>query len=186
WSSWTTNGDSTETEEYRFIEALRDGYLYQHVTENTRGRGGNTPHLLDLVLTNEEAMVNNLQHFSPLGKSDHCVIEFDFVCTTVNDKLSYRKFYFNRGDYTALKKTLDIGWAEKLDPHREDPDKQWTIFTEILEKAQVAHIPYKDIGETCRKRRGPPIDKKTYEATKKKHRAWSRYMETGSDDKHRV
>ena len=45
WSSWTTTGDSTETDEYRFIEALRDGYLYQHVTQDTRGRGSNTPHL---------------------------------------------------------------------------------------------------------------------------------------------
>ena len=26
WSSWTTTGDSTETDEYRFIEALRDGF----------------------------------------------------------------------------------------------------------------------------------------------------------------
>ena len=76
-------------------------------------------------------MVNNLQHFSPLGKSDHCVIEFDFICTTVKDQQNHRKFYYNRGDYTAMRKTLDIRWAEKLEPHRDDPDKQWTIFTEV-------------------------------------------------------
>ena len=49
-----------------------------------------------------------LQHFSPLGKNDHCVIEFDFICTTVKDQQNHRKLYYNRGDYTALRKTLDI------------------------------------------------------------------------------
>ena len=92
---------------------------------------------------------------------------------------------YNRGDYTAMRKTLDIRWAEKLEPHRDDPDKQWTIFTEVLAKAQEAHIPYKDIGQQCKRRRGPPIDKQTYEAAKKKHRAWQRYMETGSTEKYK-
>ena len=40
WSTWTTAGDNTESEVYKFIETLRDGYVhvYQHVTQTTRGR----------------------------------------------------------------------------------------------------------------------------------------------------
>ena len=45
WNSSTTAGeDSTKNEEYQFLETVRDTYLYQHVMENTRGRGTDTPH----------------------------------------------------------------------------------------------------------------------------------------------
>jgi len=92
WNSWSTKGESTDSEEYMFIEALRDGYVYQHVTQATRGRGSNTPNLLDLVLTNEEDMVTNLEHQSPLGKSDHCMLVFDFEARTTSTSRTYRKY----------------------------------------------------------------------------------------------
>ena len=43
-------GDTTSCD-YRFLEALRDCFMYQHVTQPTRVRGEDEPSLLDLVLT---------------------------------------------------------------------------------------------------------------------------------------
>ena len=57
------------SEEYRFIEAIRDTYMHQHVLEPTRGR--DNPTLLDLIFTNEEGIIERIEHKSPLGKSDH-------------------------------------------------------------------------------------------------------------------
>ncbi|CAG2202747.1 unnamed protein product [Mytilus edulis] len=68
WDSWNSPGDSTESNEYRFLENLQENFLFQHVTRPTRWRGTNTPHTLDLILTNEENMVSNLEYQSPLGK----------------------------------------------------------------------------------------------------------------------
>ena len=52
WNSSTTAGDdSTKNEEYQFLETVRDTYLYQHVMENTRGRGTDMPHVLDKSTT---------------------------------------------------------------------------------------------------------------------------------------
>ena len=48
--------------------------------EPTRYGEGNTPSLLDLILTNEEGMVNNILYEPDLGKSDHIIIKFDFIC----------------------------------------------------------------------------------------------------------
>ncbi|CAH8454406.1 unnamed protein product [Dicrocoelium dendriticum] len=54
--------------------------LYNHSTLPTRFRTGNRPSVLDLVLTNEEHMTDALVLDFPLGRSDHAVISFNFVC----------------------------------------------------------------------------------------------------------
>ena len=43
-------------------------FLYQHVTQPTRYRIGETPNLLDLIITNEEGLISSLEHFPGLGK----------------------------------------------------------------------------------------------------------------------
>ena len=46
--------------------------------ESTRGRGTDTPSLLDLVFSNEEGMINGICVNAPLGKSDYATITFTF------------------------------------------------------------------------------------------------------------
>jgi len=184
WETWTTKGDSTESEEYRLIESFRDNYLYQHVRNYTRGRGTNRPNLLDLVLTNEEGMVSKLQHESPLGKSDHGMIVFEYNSYTINEINSYRRYYYDRGSYPAMNEELDIDWSELLNPHGDDPEKQWNIFTEMINAARDRHIPNKMITGS-QKKKGAPIDRKTYQTKKKKDRTWQRYLETRDPGKYR-
>ncbi len=57
WENRTTEGGSTETEEYKFIEAVRNSYMYQHGSQATRGRGMVSPSLLDLIMIREEGMM---------------------------------------------------------------------------------------------------------------------------------
>jgi hypothetical protein len=82
WATWTTQGDNTDNKEYKFLECIQDNFLYQHIDRPTRWRGDTTPHTLDLILTNEENMISDIEFQSPLGKGDHCVIRFDFKCYT--------------------------------------------------------------------------------------------------------
>ena len=42
--------------------------IFQHVTEPTRYRENERPNLLDLVLSSEEGMVQDLRYLPPLGK----------------------------------------------------------------------------------------------------------------------
>ena len=46
----------------KFLECIRDEYLYQHVNEPTRVRENNEPSTLDCVLTNEESMDENINY----------------------------------------------------------------------------------------------------------------------------
>ena len=77
---WVNNtsqhGSGSDTTE--FMETVQTLGWYQHVNQNTRFRQGDTPSLLDLVLTNEEDRVVNLMFDSPVGKSDHVVITFQY------------------------------------------------------------------------------------------------------------
>ena len=58
-----------------FINTLQDYFLTQHVTEPTRYWQGVQPNLLDLILTNEEGMVQNLTYHPGLGDSGHCCLK---------------------------------------------------------------------------------------------------------------
>jgi len=56
-----------------FVETIQDKFLYQNVFSPTPGIGQirTTPHILDLVLTNEKNMINNHQYLPGLELSDH-------------------------------------------------------------------------------------------------------------------
>ena len=46
----------------------------------TRFRVNQQPSVLDLIMSNEEDMVVDLEFLSPLGASDHKVLTFQFNC----------------------------------------------------------------------------------------------------------
>ena len=75
--------ESSENQEHIssvFLEGIKDCFLFQHVREPTRFREGQTPNILDLILTNEENMVEKIDYLPSLGKSDHLVLSFSFNC----------------------------------------------------------------------------------------------------------
>ena len=127
-----------------FLETLRDHYLFQHVEEPTRYREHNTPPLPDLIITNEEGMVskNELKYTAGLGKSDHVVMDFNFVCYSklpVIQRHTGNRFNFYRGDYEALGDDLS---KLVIDPsqHTNITDL-WSRFAENLILSIEKHIP---------------------------------------------
>ena len=60
-----------------FLEGIKDLFLYQHVNSATRYREHQRPSILDLILTNIENMISNLEYLPGLGKSDHIVLKIN-------------------------------------------------------------------------------------------------------------
>ena len=108
WNSWTTSSNEEEVD-FKFIEALRDGYFYQHVQQLTRIRGTDVPTLIDLILTNEEGMVNEVEIQSLLGKSDHALMTFNFYCYNTELIDTPSKFLFDKGNYDNMTRTKCVG-----------------------------------------------------------------------------
>ena len=59
---------------YNFLESVQDFFLYQHIHKPTRA--GN---ILDLVLSTEQNMIENITVNESLGTSDHNTIEFSIT-----------------------------------------------------------------------------------------------------------
>ena len=98
-----------------FINTVQDCFLHQHVTEHTRFRLGEEPSLLDLIFTNEEGLIYNLEYQSGLGDSDHISLSFYLVCKNEMERKSEPKPNFFRADYTAIQRILEeVEWEEVL------------------------------------------------------------------------
>ena len=109
--------------ELKFIEAVRDSFLHQHVEKPARMPGNDSPSLLDIIFTDGSMQVSEIVHHAPLGKSDHSAITFDFHCyldfTTQMDKYSF--------DYESTRsELLNYKWKEdytKIDSEASVEDK---------------------------------------------------------------
>ena len=91
-----TNEHNMDALNNTLIEVLRDCFLEQVITENTRARGTNVPSLNDLVLCNDRELINNINYLSPLGKSDHCVITFTYNVSNENLHIKLDVFSMRR------------------------------------------------------------------------------------------
>ena len=127
WPSMSTHEDK-ESKESKFIETIQDCFLYQHVTLPTRCRGTDWPLTIDLVLTNEEQQYGNLSHLPPLGKSDHCILSFEFICEFDKPK-ALPKYQYHKADYRSMETDLrESNWKQNLANNIADVSELWDIF----------------------------------------------------------
>ena len=176
WSDYSCPGDNLEDLNHEFIECVRDCYLFQHILEPTRKRGRDTPHVLDLVFTNEENMIKDLEYLAPIGRSDHSILKFNIPCekeiTPPKIKVCYEK-----GNYQRLNENLNkIDWTEKLEKFKDDINKQWEIFTNIFYEEEKKFVPRKVVyvNGVKNKKLSTPLDKKTLSKIKQKNKLWSK------------
>ena len=64
--------ECTGGEDQQFIFLIQESFLTQHVLEPTRGEN-----VLDIVLSSQKELVDNVKIHEPLGNSDHNQIQFD-------------------------------------------------------------------------------------------------------------
>ena len=122
------------------METLQDLFLKQHVTEPTRYRNGEEPSLLDLIITNEEGMIQNLSYHPALGDSDHCCLKFDLCCYAYHNKRKVDKVpnYYKANYETIKNRLMDINWYVLLNGTLKD---DYAIFVEQLDIATSGCIP---------------------------------------------
>ena len=107
------NMSSSSNIEKRFIKCISDNYLHQHVDEPTRWRGTDKPSLLDLILTNEENMVTDIEYQAPVGNSDHAVIVFKFNCYAEENVDIFIKKKYHQANYRKMKQHMQsINWED--------------------------------------------------------------------------
>ena len=176
WEDCAAKTNNMEDINFQFVECIRDCYFYQHINEPTRQRGTDTPSTLDLLFSNEEGMISDISLNAPLGKSDHSIICFNFICNKDNTPPKINKQY-HKGDYKKFNDILShIDWNDKFNGYENDVDKQWGIFKDIFLDAESKCVPRKvvHINGKLSKRLSMPMDKKKLRKIKRKNKLWGK------------
>ncbi len=188
WKNWSTGSGSPSSLSFQFIECLSmlgDCYFNQHIFKATRGRGHNNRRLLDLIITPNDTTIDNLEFCSPLGKSDHSVLQFSIVCEFTLTPHTKERTYFDKADYDLINSKLSlIDWTPLLRPEL-DLDTQWNNFKMCINNIIKLYAPTSNVIVNKARKGTIPHDKTICAQIKRKNRLWTRYIEVRSDDKYR-
>ncbi|XP_065896024.1 uncharacterized protein [Dysidea avara] len=129
--NWSDDNFSGNSYEQEFYDTVQECVLFQHVNESTCFRPGSSPHVLDLVLTNEENIVKSIKYSSGLGLSDHLCLNISLSCSpiTINQSSDVPSYNFNKGDYMKLKSLLnETAWLTELQDLNHKKETLWKRF----------------------------------------------------------
>ncbi|MES9884607.1 MAG: reverse transcriptase family protein, partial [Sedimenticola sp.] len=165
---------------YRFYELSNDLFLNQHVTEDTRFRLNQEPSLLDLVFSNEEAMVERIVYESPIGKSDHVGLKWTFHCSAENVDNSEEpvniKFLWHKADFGEMNTVFSsVDWEEEF--RTLDVEKSWEKFKEVYQGCVKMHVP---TNSNKVEQKSPWFRKKVKESVRKKNLFFHKYRKSKS------
>src|SRR5260221_5237032 len=135
-----TNCTANDVKSNKFLDVLMDNYIIQNVCQPTRARNTDKPHILDLVLTNQD-IVEKILHLSPLSKSDHALLQIECNVKMSENTFKNDKLNFNKGNYSALKESLRINWDIAFANCNNDINKIWNVFTNIINEKTEIYIP---------------------------------------------
>ena len=165
------SSDSINDSSSVFMETVNDLFLYQHVGENTRYRGDQTPSRLDLIFTNEINMITDLDYMPPIGASDHSCLLFDFVCYTCKKQQNEKRPNFYKGNYQVVREVLvNTNWNSV---ENENVEVFWGNLHKTLTDVIEEHIP--KIKPSNKTKKKPWLNYDAILAVESKKRAWKKY-----------
>ena len=138
---WETESTRTQPDHDAavFLDTCKDAYLIQHQSENTRYRHNQKPSLIDLVLSNKEELVENIDTCAGLGKSDHCTLIIKLACSG-NSKQHIPRPLFGKADFEKINNELGtLDWNNLLD--NLDVEQSWSKFKNCIDSVIEKHVP---------------------------------------------
>ena len=169
---WSTSYSTAPEDHFShtFIQTSQDCFLQQHVSQPTRLRQGNIPSTLDLVFSNEEGMVQNLQSLPPLGSSDHVVLTFNFVCYTPRPDQAIVRPNLYKADFVQMRHLIaETVWD---DAGHGSLEESYESFTTTLNELISSCIPP---SKPKPHRKNLYINQEAIRLKKKKRMLWHRY-----------
>ena len=175
---WTTcsTGFDLNHKASKFLECIKDCYLYQHITEPTHHRENQQPNILDLVFTNEENMIQSILMMSPLGRSHHNGLSFKFQCYLIDGSISPTRPLYDKGNYDEIRNGLKrVDWNTEL--KGKNKEDTFAYIKAKLEEEVKKHIPI------SRPRKGHKtkalwMSLNALTKVKRKNAAYRRYLRT--------
>ena len=121
----------------KFMELIEELSLFQHAHGPTRFRGEQNS-CLDLIMTNEECMVNEVKELPPIGKSDHICQQWNVVVSEAMFRnTSTIRPNFRQAKWMDLK--ADIRNHEN--DARSRPSVMYDKFVSMIKEVKAKHVP---------------------------------------------
>ena len=153
-----------------FIDTVQNCCLFQHVRCPTRVKPGETLSLLDLVFTNEEGMIKNMNILPGLGMSDHVVLTFDLV--TFSPPRSLSDETRTHTNFEKLATSLShVDWSPMINMNLKEC---YGFFKAILEE----NINSSSVTLKPKPMKSLYVNREAWRLRKKKNRLWTIYCNT--------
>ena len=131
-----------------FLDTLESHGFQQLVAESTRYRHGQTPSLLDLIISNTPNVIENVKIGDPFGKSDHCRIEFDVRNAYSEERPKPYKYNLKKIDKVKFMESVNRNDWELL-LAQNDLDKVYDDFVDNINAAINESTPrYDQVSKT--------------------------------------
>jgi len=148
--------------------------------------------LLDLIFTDNDNLIVEIQERPPIGHSDHCAIEFTIAAAQNSivqplRSASVPHYQWRNGDYDAMACYLNsVDWYAlmALNPSAES---MWNAFLEVLWSAVASFVPACHVNPTKSESRQRPLkSRKLRKCAAKKHKLWAKLRRSPIDPKLRT
>ena len=140
WSSESTF-EAENHPAHCFLMCIQDCFLHQHIREPTHYRHGQTANILDLILTNGDELVSDLQYTEPIGKSHHTTLIWNLNCYQQRASTNTLKYSYDKGDYEGARKFIAaVNWEENL---RDLPlEELWFSVKDCINEGTGTYVPH--------------------------------------------
>ena len=172
WDTWKTNRNANHNS-FKFLECLRDNYLYQLIEKPIRVREGQAQNVLDLLITYKDDWVSNIEYLDQLGASDHVQLMIKCDCSLQRTNINVSKRQYYKGNYPKAREDFMLVDWSTLDS-LEVQDSFDFICDEIKTCTENNEPVFKKNNYTIKKPKW--MDKHCVIAVRKKYKAWQLYL----------
>ena len=159
---------TSHTPFYTWLQTAMEPY----VLEPTRAA-----RVLDIVLSSQKELVDNVVIQEPLGSSDHNQRHFNIKIKSDKTKVKQCRRDFRKGNYKEIRKRLaHIDWNDKM--KNKTATECWNILRGELDSAIDSFVPMKKQGKRSKKKH---LSKEAFRKIRHKQNMWRVYKHTGKD-----
>ena len=179
---------STGVEDQTFLCLVQDNFLkhvldtgnelvssfLKHVLEPTRAT-----RVLDIVLSSQKELVDNVKIKEPLGSSDHNQMHFDINIKSDRTKVKQCRRDFGKGNYMYKEIRKSLALIDGNDKMKNKTATEcWNILRGELDSAIDSYVPVKKQGKRSKKKH---LSKEAFRKIRHKQNMWRVYKHTGKD-----
>lgn len=168
----TWHKPETLSDDHPFVKILNDNFLFQLVYEPSRGNN-----FLDLLMSSDENIVDNVVVGEPFGTSDHCKIEFNVVINKIKSDRREQFYNYFKADYQQITEAAIV--------------RQWDVFSYmnandfwIRVKEELLGLRNEFIPKNGKSKfKSKWITKTVIKNRRSKVKAWNKFLKSGKDKK---